>query len=94
MKQGVQFPGHKMVVAAIEIHPAMVHENETNCCIQCQQCEEKNPPKRRRRKVTGEPPQDPVPPPPETPPTHSVDHPRTQSSDLDVVPPVQVYIHT
>jgi hypothetical protein len=32
-KQGVQFPGHKKVKAAIQRHPAMLHHNQTSGCL-------------------------------------------------------------
>jgi hypothetical protein len=34
-KRGVEFPGHNKVKAAIEIHPAMVCENQTDGCLPC-----------------------------------------------------------
>jgi len=34
-KRGVEFPGHNKVKAAIERHPAMVRENQTDGCLPC-----------------------------------------------------------
>jgi hypothetical protein len=31
-KRGVEFPGHKNVVAAMERHPAMICQNHTDSC--------------------------------------------------------------
>jgi len=35
-KRGVVLPGHNMVKAAIERHPAMVRQNQTDSCLPCQ----------------------------------------------------------
>jgi len=35
-KQTVEFPGNKQVMAAIQRHPAMVQENQTDGCLPCQ----------------------------------------------------------
>jgi SPX domain protein involved in polyphosphate accumulation len=42
-KWGVQFPGHNKVKAAIERHLVMVHENQMDCCLPCQNGTAKNP---------------------------------------------------
>ena len=42
-KQGVEFPGHRMVKAAIERHPAMVYETQTDGCLPSQNATAKNP---------------------------------------------------
>jgi hypothetical protein len=40
---GVEFSGHNKVKAAIERHPAMVRENQTDSCLPCQNGTAKNP---------------------------------------------------
>jgi len=57
-KQGVEFPGHKMVKAAIQRHPAMLCQNLTSGCLPCQNGTAMNPQTRWRRKGTGTPPPD------------------------------------
>ena len=42
-KRGVEFPMHNKVKAAIEWHPAMVRENQTDGCLPCQTGTAKNP---------------------------------------------------
>ena len=54
-KQGVVFPGHKKVMAAIERHPAMLCQNHMPRCLPCQNCTTKNPQTCYRRKGSGEP---------------------------------------
>jgi hypothetical protein len=41
--RGVEFPGRNKVKAAIERHPAMVRENQTDGCLPCQNGTAKNP---------------------------------------------------
>jgi hypothetical protein len=36
MKQCFLFPGHDKVKAAMERHPAMLHQNHTPGCLRCQ----------------------------------------------------------
>ena len=75
-KRGVEFPGHKKVLAAIQRHPAMHRHNQTSGCLPCQNGNTNNPQTRWRRKGTGPPPPDrcrertpePTPPLPCTPP--------------------------
>ena len=75
-KQGVEFPGHKNVKAAMERHPAMLWENQTDGCLPCQNGTAQNPQTGWRCKGTGaptperlrEPTPEPTPQPPETPP--------------------------
>jgi len=55
-KQGVMFTGHHKVKAAIERHPAMVRENQTDSCLPHQDGTAMNPQTRRRHKETGAPP--------------------------------------
>jgi hypothetical protein len=90
-KRGVDFPGHNMVKAAIEIHPAMVSENQTDGYLTCQNGTTKNPQTRWKSKGTGAPLPQQVPPWPGTPPVPS-DH--DKSSETEGVPPAYVYTHT
>jgi len=92
-KRSVVFPEHNKVKAAIERHPAMVHENQLDGGLSCQNATAKIPQTRWRRKGTGAPLQQPVPPQPRTPPAQSDDSERTQSSQTEGVPPRYVYIH-
>jgi len=55
-KWGVEFPGHKMVKAAIEKHEAMLRQNHTASCLPCQNRTAKNPETRWKCKGTGVPP--------------------------------------
>ena len=57
-KRGVEFPAHKEVKAAIQRHPAMLHQNQTSGCLPCQNGTPKNPQTRWRHKGTGTPPPD------------------------------------
>ena len=93
-KRGVEFPGHSKVKAAIERHPAMVYENETDGCLPCHNGTAKHPQTRWRRKGTGAPPQvrrrpptpEQKPPPPGTPPAPSGDKNRAESSKISNLP--------
>jgi len=90
MKWRVEFPGHGMVKAAIERHPAMVYENQTDGCLACHNGTAKIPRARWRCKSTGAPPQvrrkqptpEQMPPPPRTPPAPSGDKNCAQSSQI------------
>jgi len=55
-KWGVEVPAHNMVKAAIERHPAMVRENQTDGCLPCENSAAKNPETCWRCKVKGAPP--------------------------------------
>jgi len=57
-KQGVEFPGHEKVKAAIQRHPAMLRQNQTSGCHSCQNGTAKNMHTRWRRKIPGAPPPD------------------------------------
>jgi len=100
-KRGVQFPGHRKVKAAIERHPAMVYENQTDGCLPCQNGTAKNPQTRWRPEGTGAPPQvrprqptpELTPPPPGTPPAPSGDQNRAQSSEIPNLPAGFEYTH-
>ena len=91
MKRGVEFPGHNKVKAAIEKHPAMVRENQTDGCLPCPNGTAKNPETRWRRKGKGAPPPRWAPPRPESPPVPSDDNERSETEGM---PPAYVYIHT
>jgi hypothetical protein len=41
--RGVEFPGHKMVQAAIQRYPAMLRQNQTSGFLPCQNGTAKNP---------------------------------------------------
>jgi hypothetical protein len=90
-KRGVEFPGHTKVKAAIERHPGMVRENQTDGCFPCQNYTAKNPETRWRRKGKGAPPPRRAPPQPESPPVPSDDQ---ESFESEGTPPAYVYIHT
>jgi hypothetical protein len=55
-KRGVEFLGHKKVKAAMERHPAMIRQNQSDCCLPCQNGTAKHPQTRWKRKGTGAPP--------------------------------------
>jgi len=55
-KRGVESPGHKKVMAAIQRHPAMLRHNQMSGFLPCQNGTAKNPQTRWRRKETGGPP--------------------------------------
>jgi len=67
-KRGVVFFRHNKVKAAIDRHPAMIHQNQTDSCLPCQNGTAKNPQAPWRCKGTGTPPAEPAAPPPGTPP--------------------------
>jgi len=100
-KRGVEFPGQRKVKAAIERHPAMVYENQTDGCLPCQNGSAKNPRTRWRHRGTGAPPQvrprqpipELMPPPPRTPPAPSGDQNRAQSSKIPNLPAGFEYTH-
>jgi hypothetical protein len=53
-RRGVEFHGHQNVKAVIEKHPAMVYQNHTAGCAQCQNGVARNPACRWKRKARGE----------------------------------------
>jgi hypothetical protein len=55
-KRRVEFPGHKMVKAAIQRHPAMLSQNQTSSCLPCQQGTAINSQTHWRRNGTSAPP--------------------------------------
>jgi len=91
---GVVFPGHNEVKAAVERHPAMFRENQTDGCLPCQTGTAKNPQTHWRREGTGAPPPRPAPPRPRTPPAPPDESERTQGWETERLPPGYVYIHT
>jgi len=93
-KWGVVFPRHDKVKAAIEIHPAMVRENQTDSCLPRQNGTAKNFQTCWRRNGMGAPPPRPVPLRPGTPPAHPEDSERNHNSEIEGVQPGYVYIHT
>jgi len=102
MQQGVEFPGHKKVKAAIQRHLAMLHHNPTYGCLLCQNGTAKNPQTRWRRKGTGAPPAaqrrvrtlEPTPPPPGTPSAPTGNTPRAQLSEIVNLLAGYMYSHT
>jgi len=74
MKRGLEFPGHKIAMAAIERHQAMLRHNQTAGYLPCLNDTANNPQTHWRRKGTGAPPpnrrrqQTPGPTPKPTPP--------------------------
>ena len=101
-KRGVEFPGDENVKAAMERHPAMLWEHQTDDCLPCRNCTAQNPQTHWRRNGTGAPPPEqliqlkpePTPQPPEAPihPT-SNDEPAHLSA-IEGVPPGFLYIHS
>jgi len=82
------------VNAAIERHPAMVREKQTDGCLHCQHGTAKNPQTRWKRKETGALPPRPAPLRPGMALGPPDDSGRTQSYEIEGVPPRYVYIHT
>ena len=98
---GVEFPGHTNVNTAMERHPAMLQENQTDCCLRCQNGTAQNPLTRWRCKGMGAPPPErfrqPTPElrphPPGMPPVPPGDNEAAHVSEIDGVPPGYVNIH-
>jgi len=91
---GVVVPGHNKVKTAIEGHPAMVRENQTDGGLPGPNGTAKNPPSRWMRRRTGAPSPQPAPPRPGTLPAPPDDRETLQSSETEGMPPGYVYIHT
>jgi len=68
-KRGVEFHGHKKVMAAIERHLAMVYKNHMAGCLPCQNGTARNARTRWRGKETGAPPPEGAASLPERPPS-------------------------
>jgi len=79
-QRGVEFTGHNQAQPAIERHVAMLHQNQTDRWLPCQNLTAKNRKICCRRKGTGVPPPnwriqttpEPIPPLPGTPPLSSM----------------------
>jgi len=101
-KRGVEFPGHKNVKAAMDRHPAMLRENQTDGCLPCQHGIAHNPQTRWRCKGTGaRPPErlrqatpEPMPHPPAPPLVPPGNNESAHLSEIEGVPPGYVYIYT
>jgi len=101
-KRGVEFPRHRNVKAAMERHPEMLRENQTDGCLPCHNGTGQNPQTRWRRKGTGAPPPeqliqltpDPMPHPPHAPLVPPVINDEAHISEIEGVPPGYMYIHT
>jgi len=99
-KQGVEFPGHRMVKATMERHPAMVYKNHMAGCLPCQNGTAKNLQTRWRRKRTAAPPPEPAAPlpgrqsPPGTPPAAPGDTEGNESYVIEGMPSRCVYMHS
>jgi len=89
----VVIPWHSKVKAAIERHPAMVRENQSDGYLPCLNVTAKIPQTCWRRKGTGAPPERPAPPRPRTPTVLPDDSERTQISETEGVPPRYFYIY-
>jgi len=99
-KQGVQFPGHEKVKAAMERHPAMIHQNHMDGCLPSQNGTARNsqtgwrctgmstPAPVRRRHPTPDPTPSPPgrPSPPGTPPAPPGSIQGTELSQTDNLP--------
>jgi len=100
-KRGVEFPGHRMVMALIESHSAIVCENHTDGCLPCQDGTQKNPQTHWRRIGTYAPPPDrprqatpePIPTPPRTASVPPSDIAAALGSQMDCVPAGYAYLH-
>jgi len=93
-KWGVEFPGHRKVNAAMERHPVMVCENQTDGFLPCPTGTAKYPRIRWLGKRKGASPEELAPHTRGTPPVTSSDNVGADSSRIEGVPPGHVYIHT
>jgi len=93
-KRGVVFPGHNPVEAAMDRHPAMVREIQTDGCLPGRNGTATNPQTRWNCIGMTAPPPQPAPPRPWIPAAPPDHNKRTQSSETEGVPPGYVYIHT
>ena len=100
MKQGVEFPEHKKVNAAMERHPVMVYKNHKAGCLPCQNGIAKNPQTCWRSKgTTAHPPEPGTPLPrrpsppgmPPAPPGHTEGN---ESNEIEGMPSRFVYMHS
>jgi len=101
-KQGVEFPEHKKMKAAIQRQPAMLRQNQTSGCLPCQNGTAKNPQTRWTCRETGAPlpvrPREqipePTPPPPGTPPAPTGNTSGVQPAEIVNLPAGYTYSHT
>ena len=101
-KWGVEFPGHEVVKAAIERHPAMLCQNHTAGCRPCENGTPKNPQTRQRCKATGAFPPNQyrqltpelTPSLPSMPPAPTSNNARAQLSQMVYLPAGYAYSHT
>jgi len=99
---GVEFLGHNIVKAALERHPTMLDENQTDGCLPCQNGTAQKPQTRWRCKGMGapqlerlrQPTPEPTPPPPKLAPVPPGDNEGAHVTEIQGVPPGYVYIHT
>jgi hypothetical protein len=97
---GVEFPGHKMVKAAMERHPAMIYKNHMAGCLPCRNGTAKNPQALWRRKGTDVPPSKPAahlpgrPSPPEMTPAPPGDTEGNESYEIEGMASRCVYMHS
>jgi len=93
-KQGVEFPRHRKAKAPMERHLAMVHENQTDGFLPCENSTAKNPQTCWQCERLGAPPLEPTPPPPGIPPVQAGENEGAQSSENEGVTPRYVHIRT
>jgi len=104
-KQGVEFPGHNKVKAAIQRHPAMLRQNQTSGCLPCRNGTAKSPRTSWRRNGIGAPPLARrrvwtpestlhLPGTPPTPPAPTGDTSGAQPSEIVNSPAGYTYFHT
>ena len=101
-KQGVEFPGHHKVKAAIQRHPAMLRRNHTPGCLPCPNGTAKYSQTNSRRKGTGAAPPnryrhqtaEPMPPRPKTSPASTSNSSKAQRLEIVNLPAEYVYSHT
>jgi len=93
-QQVVEFPGKGNVKAAIERHPAMVREYQTEGCLPCHNRPAKDLQTHCRGKGTGAPPAEPATHLPGMPPALAADNEVAQNSEIECVRPGYVCIHT
>jgi len=102
MKRAVEFPGHRNVTAAMERHPAMLQEHQTDGCPPSQNGTAQNLQIHWRHKSTGAPPPDqlrqPTPElmagPPEIPLVPPINNKVAHILEIEGVPRGYVYINT
>jgi len=101
-KRGVEFPGHKKVMTAIQRHPARLRQNQTSGCVPCQNGTTKTPQTSWGLTETGTPPPDrrrewtpeQTLPLPGTPPAPTGNTCEVQTSQIVNLPARYTYSHT